>query len=91
MFRADLHSRRKFSCGTTLTELLVAMIILGGGMMTIAGMINQSLQCVAHAAKTFSANIVDAWLRSLAGENAGFGQIFGMYELVYVGAIVKYR
>jgi Tfp pilus assembly protein PilV len=48
MFRADLHCRREFSCGTTLTELLVAMIILGGGMITIAGMMNQSVFSLAH-------------------------------------------
>jgi Tfp pilus assembly protein PilV len=47
--RSNLHNRPENSRGTTLTEMLVVMLILCTGMITVAGMLNESINSLTSS------------------------------------------
>ena len=66
-----MHHRSGNSLGTTLTEMLVVVVILCAGMITVAGMLNESINSLTHnmhrqRAAQLSANMAEV----LAGIHA---------------------
>jgi Tfp pilus assembly protein PilV len=60
----NLHNQPENILGTTLTEMLVVMVILCAGMITVAGMLNESINSLTnsrhqHQAAQLASNLAE--------------------------------